>query len=175
MRKWLAVGLALALLLAGGVASAHTHRAEDPDDSKGVFDLRRASFAHDDDSITLTFWTYEKFGAKPFHEGGYVLVSIQPRSSTPGPWVTIEFDHRKGRWIAEMTTIGGGETTFHPVSRPFPRIARVTIQRSALPSTLQAGVQWDVYSNANGEPGPDAPTDWMPNDTRAYYHDLTPD
>ena len=177
MRKMLAVAAVLVLgaALISGAASAHTKGVDDENDVKSPLDLRRVSLSHDDDSLTVMWRTWRRFGPRPFSHGAELSFFSRGVDYSWGFEVTIV--RRHGDWLAQFWNMDTNVRRKLPATRPYPRIARVEIPRSLLPESVQEKLQWSARSILTQDTGPSAAAtaDFAPDDVAYAVHDLTKD
>ena len=131
-RRWL-LGAAMVGAIAGMAAlpalASHTNQT-DPDDTRGIMDVAKVRFVHDDDSPKWTVVTYHGWRPGRLWDRGYVVVRLDTQGLPTSDYYVIvrsnrdrmvgtiyrDYAHARDRLIGRV-----------PVTRPDGRSVRVVI------------------------------------------------
>ena len=167
-----AVGFLLVMsLLSAGPAAAHNSTKTDPDDTRGLLDLRSASVAHTSNAVVHSFRTFAGWAPRDLGRASSAFfIGIDKNNDRQPERCVLVFFARRLRAVSLNCNTGVASGPL-PVSKPNRTTVRVTIPKA------QTGLsyRWAVISlYFEKKPCLNGCIDGIPNLSGFILHDLIP-
>jgi hypothetical protein len=159
-------------LLSAGPASAHSFTKNDPDDTRGLLDLRSASVAHTSNAVVHSFRTFAGWAPRDLGRLSSFFVIGLDRDNDPSEVERCVLVYFRSRLRATLfNCISGATISQLPLSKPNRTTVKVTIPKT------QTGLsyRWSVVSlYFEKKPCLNGCVDGIPNLSGFILHDLIP-